>query len=197
MDYERIAADALPTDTVALARALVGVTLVRISSQGVTAGRIVETEAYPLGDPASHAFNGRSRRNGAMFLGPFYSYVYFIYGTYFCFNVSSEPVGIGAAVLVRALEPIAGLELMERRRGTAVVRDLCRGPGRLAQALDIDRALDGRELLTDSELWLAHGRNAGKVGTSRRIGITKAAHRRLRFFERGNSFVSGPKLLNQ
>ena len=171
--------------------------LVRDSVDGRSAGRIVETEAYVIGDPASHAYMGPRQRNATMFLEPFLSYVYLIYGTSFCFNVTSEPRGEGAGVLVRALEPLDGIELMERRRRSDSLRDLCRGPGRLTQALDIDRSLDGRSLLTDPDLWLARAPRArGPIGVSRRIGITRAAHRRLRFYERGNPFVSGPRTLS-
>ena len=135
-----------------------------------------------------------------MFLGPFHAYVYKIYGTAFCVNVTSETEGDGAAVLVRALEPLEGLGAMESRRGTTRVRDLARGPGRLCQALQIDVALDGIDLLRDKRLWLAapqeSTRDAAGVGKSRRIGITKAAERLLRFYEKGNPFVSGPKALS-
>lgn len=136
-----------------------------------------------------------------MFLGPFHAYVYKIYGTSFCVNVTSETAGEGAAVLIRALEPLEGLALMEQRRGTTRVRDLARGPGRLAQALDIDLELDGVALLNDRRLWLAAplgtaGAAKARIGTSKRIGITKAAERLLRFYERANPFVSGPKALS-
>lgn len=197
MEYRRLAFGDLPIETEALAKALLGVVLVRDSIAGRTAGRIVETEAYTIGDPASHAYRGPRPRNASMFLDPFHAYVYLIYGTNFCFNVTSESRHQGAAVLVRALEPVDGIDLMKRRRRTEVLRDLCRGPGRLAQALEIDRSLDGRRLLEDRELWLAHPlRAGGPIGVSRRIGITRAAQRRLRFYERGNPFVSGPRALS-
>jgi DNA-3-methyladenine glycosylase len=114
-------------------------------------------------------------------------------------NVTSETAGEGAAVLVRALEPLEGLAAMESRRGTTRVRDLARGPGRLCQALEIDLALDGVHLLLDKRLWLAAHQGStrsARVGKSRRIGITKAAERLLRFYEKGNPFVSGPKALS-
>lgn len=197
MIFERLDASELAVGTEELARGLIGVVLVRDSVDGRSAGRIVETEAYVIGDPASHAYMGPRQRNATMFLEPFLSYVYLIYGTSFCFNVTSEPRGEGAGVLVRALEPLDGIELMERRRRSDSLRDLCRGPGRLTQALDIDRSLDGRSLLTDPDLWLARAPRArGPIGVSRRIGITRAAHRRLRFYERGNPFVSGPRTLS-
>ena len=171
--------------------------LVRDCPDGRTAGRIVETEAYVLDDPASHAYRGRSMRNASMFLPPFHAYVYKIYGTSFCVNVTSESEGEGAAVLIRAIEPLEGLDLMEARRDTTRVRDLARGPGRLCQALSIDRALDGVNLLAARSLWLAANPASGtRAGKSRRIGITKAAHRLLRFYEKGNPFVSGPKSLS-
>ncbi len=196
-EFVRIPRGELPSKTAALARALIGVVLVRETDDGIVAGRIVETEAYTVGDPASHAYAGERPRNRSMFLAPFHAYVYFIYGTNFCFNVTSEDKGTGAAVLVRALEPLTGIAVMERRRGTTAVRDLCRGPGRLAQALAIDRSLDGLDLLSAQALWLARlAGTAARVGTSTRIGITRAAHRRLRFYERGNPFISGPRRLS-
>ncbi len=195
--YRRLHAADLPSGTVHLARALIGTVVVREGPEGRCAGKIVETEAYVLDDPASHAYRGRSKRNASMFLAPFHAYVYRIYGTSFCVNVSSESEGAGAAVLIRALEPLEGLQLMEQRRGTTRVRDLCRGPGRLCRALAIDLQLDGIALLRAGELWLAAGQaNPMNVGRSRRVGITKAAHRVLRFYEGGNPFVSGPKSIS-
>lgn len=197
MRYRRLSAADLPAATVDLARALIGCVLVRDDDTVRTAGRIVETEAYVRDDPASHAYRGPSKRNSSMFLAPFHAYVYKIYGTSFCVNVTSEREGEGAAVLVRALEPLEGLAAMESRRGTTRVRDLARGPGRLCQALAIDLHLDGIDLLLDRRLWLAAGAaGSPAVGASRRIGITKAAERVLRFYERGNVFVSGPKGLS-
>ncbi len=188
----------LPTATIELAKALIGTVLVRDCPDGRTSGRIVETEAYVLDDPASHAYRGRSTRNASMFLPPFHAYVYRIYGTSFCVNVTSETQGAGAAVLVRALEPLAGLALMEARRGTSRMVDLCRGPGRLCQAMAIDLSLDGAALLKSPVLWLAAlDRPRSRIGTSRRIGITKAEERVLRFYERDNPFVSGPRSLSR
>ena len=197
MDFARIDPRRLPVDTEALGKALIGYILVRESDEGITAGRIIETEAYVLGDPASHAFSGLRPRTASMFLDPYHAYIYQIYGSYFCFNVASEPKNTGAGVLVRALEPVEGIKLMQKRRGTLVIRDLCRGPGRLCLALDIDRSLDGAYLPTDSRLWIAApDRPGAPVGRSRRIGITQAANRRLRFYERGNPLVSGPRALS-
>lgn len=187
----------LPVETRALAKALLGCVVVRDCDEGLTAGRIVETEAYLPGDPACHAFTGRSLRNAALFGPPHRAYVYLIYGTSYCFNLSSECDGEGAGVLVRALEPIEGLDLMQRRRGTAVARDLCRGPGRLCRALAIDRSLDGIDLFAHPNLWLAHGGAFRmRIRRSPRIGITRAAERRLRFYAAGSPYVSGPARLN-
>lgn len=196
MRYRRLRAAELPAETVDLARALIGCVLVRELPEGRAAGRIVETEAYVPGDPASHAYRGLGKRNRSMFLAPFHAYVYKIYGTSFCVNVTSETEGQGAAVLLRALEPLEGLGAMEARRGTTRVRDLARGPGRLCQALGIDVTDDGLDLLRDRNLWLGAADGARAIGASRRIGITKAAERILRFYEKGNIFVSGPKALS-
>ncbi|MBV8067930.1 MAG: DNA-3-methyladenine glycosylase [Candidatus Eremiobacteraeota bacterium] len=197
MTLRRLAPENLPIETRALARALLGCILVRDSTQGLTAGRIVETEAYLPGDPACHAFRGKSARNATLFGPPHRAYVYQIYGTSFCFNLSSERNGEGAGVLVRALEPIEGLKLMQRRRATQNARDLCRGPGRLCQALAIDRSLDGVDLSTHPHLWLADGgARAVRVRRSPRVGVTQAAERRLRFYAAGSPFVSGAARLN-
>jgi DNA-3-methyladenine glycosylase len=176
---------------------LIGLVLVRDEDGRRVAGKIVETEAYVLRDPASHAYRGKSRRNASMFLAPFHAYIYKIYGTSFCFNVSGEDEAVGAAVLVRALEPIDGIATMVQRRGTQAVRDLCRGPGRLCAALAMDRRLDGIDLLRSRELWLADAGFAGlRIGKSKRIGIVKAANRHLRFYEIGSPFISGPRRLS-
>lgn len=195
--YRRLTPGELPEETPALARALLGCVLVRSSPEGITAGRIVETEAYLPNDPACHAFSGKSARNATLFGPPHRAYVYQIYGTSFCFNLSSERDGLGAGVLVRALEPLQGFDLMRSRRSAERLRELCRGPGRLCRALAIDRAFDGVDPLRDSELWLAAAPNPrGRIGVSRRIGIRKAAHRRLRFYEAGSPYVSGPARLS-
>ena len=180
-----------------MAKALIGWNLVRVTADGLASGRIVETEAYLRNDPASHTYRGERPRNRAMFGPPFHAYVYRIYGAHWCFNVTSETHGHGAAVLVRALEPLEGLELMRARRGCDDVRLLCRGPARLAQALEIDRSLDGCDLLGGRELYLTEPeRKASGIRRSRRIGITKAAHRLLRFYERGSAYLSGPRRLS-
>jgi DNA-3-methyladenine glycosylase len=188
---------ALPAATVELARFLIGKVVVRELPEGVVSGRIVETEAYLVGDAASHAFRGMTARNRSMFLERGHAYVYLAYGTSMMLNVTSEAAGVGEAVLVRALQPLTGIGLMERHRGTTILRDLARGPGRLAQALAIDRALDGIDLCRFGPLWLAEDdREPGEIGVSIRIGITKDADRLLRFYLRGSPFLSGSRALN-
>jgi DNA-3-methyladenine glycosylase len=187
----------LPTDTAALARYLIGKIVVRRLSEGVVSGRIVETEAYIVGDAAGHAYRGMTSRNRALFLERGHAYVYLAYGTSYMLNVSSEMPGIGAGVLIRALEPLEGIAIMQRNRGIERLRDLARGPGRLAAALRIDRRLDGLDLCRKGPLWLARSdRKVGEIGQSIRIGISQDAGRPLRFYLRDNPFVSGPRSLN-
>jgi DNA-3-methyladenine glycosylase len=193
----------LPIDTAALARFLIGKLLVRELPEGLASGRIVETEAYTIGDAAGHAYRGITRRNRALFLEPGHAYVYLAYGVSWMLNVSSETPGIGAGVLIRALEPLEGIAIMANNRGTERLRDLARGPGRLAKALRIDRSLDGLDLCRKGPLWLARDDHSaseigkGKIGESVRIGISRDADRVLRFYVRGSPFVSGAKLLNE
>jgi DNA-3-methyladenine glycosylase len=187
----------LPVDTAQLARFLIGKMLVRALPEGVAGGRIVETEAYSIGDPAGHAYRGVTPRNRALFLERGYAYVYLAYGRSFMLNVSSEAAGLGAGVLIRAIEPTDGITIMERNRGINRARDLARGPGRLCAALGIDRGLDGIDLCRTGPLWLgSDGHAPEEIGQSKRIGITRAADSPLRFYVRGNWFVSGPRQLN-
>ena len=192
----------LPIDTAELARALLGTLLVRELPEGVASGRIVETEAYVIGDAAGHAYRGMTPRNRSLFLERGHAYVYLAYGVSFMLNVSSEASGIGAGVLIRALEPIEGVSIMRQNRGVERLRDLARGPGRLAQALRIDRSLDGLDLCEEGPLWLARDdRDPGEIGDeeigeSVRIGISQDAERVLRFYRRGSLFVSGARALN-
>jgi len=189
--------EALEAGAERAAQALLGATLRSRIGGARVAGRIVETEAYLAdGDGASHSAPGRTARNASMFAGAGTAYVYLIYGMHHCFNVATGPEGRGEAVLVRALEPLEGLDAMRARRGARIRdRDLCRGPGRLAQALGIDRALDGAGLLArtgplrlEPGAALAHARGP-------RVGITKAADLPLRFTANDPDlarWVSGP-----
>lgn len=192
----RLRRSELPENTVALARFLIGKTLVREIPSGRISGRIVETEAYVPGDAAAHSFRGPTRANRSLFLRRGHAYVYFAYGSSFMMNVSAETDGIGGGVLIRALEPLEGISLMRRHRRTENLFDLSRGPGRLACAMKIDKRYDGMDLCARGPLWLgAAVRPAGEIGESVRIGISREVHRLLRFYERGNPHVSGPKRL--
>lgn len=188
----------LPVDTASLARFLIGKTLVRDTPDGRMSGRIVEVEAYVPGDASGHAYVGLTDRNRSLFLRRGHAYVYFIYGMHFCVNVSGDREGVGAGVLLRALEPIEGLAIMQARRRTHRLTELAQGPGRLAQAMAIDRSLDGVDLCARSPLWLASEvRLPSRVATSVRIGISKETTRPLRFYEAGNPHVSGPPALRR
>jgi DNA-3-methyladenine glycosylase len=201
----------LPVGTVDLARYLIGKIVVRDLPHLRMAGRIVETEAYPPKDPAAHHYRGPTPRNQAMYLERGRAYIYFSYGNHFMLNVSAELPGVGGGILIRALEPLEGIAEMERRRGTTRLYDLARGPGRLAQALHIDFTVNGVDLCAPGPLWLGELTSARaarseaekieldrapRMGISRRIGITKAASRLLRFYERGSRFVSCASRLN-
>ena len=196
MNIRRLRRRDLPQDAQRLARTLIGKVLVHDLPSGRMAGRIVETEAYLSNDASCHAFRGPTPRNRSLFLRHGHAYVYFIYGTWFALNVSAEKAGVGSGILLRALEPLEGLDLMRRRRGAVPAADLARGPGRLATAFGIRRRHDSLDLCAPGRLWLGRIRRpAGPIGRSVRIGITKETHRLLRFFERGNPCVSGPARL--
>lgn len=185
-------------------RELLGKVLVRTERRKYLAARIVEVEAY-LGknDGASHSFVGRTVRNAVLFGPPGHAYVYFIYGTHYCLNVSCLPDGVAGGILFRAVEPLVGLEIMAKARGLALngargLRNLTSGPGRLAEAFGITRERDNGKDLTsaDSDLFIADdGCRVSKVLTTPRIGITKAAERPWRYVIAGNPFVSGPRNL--
>jgi len=187
----------LPMGTMELAQYLLGKTLVHQLPTARLSGVIVETEAYPPGDAAGRAFRGKTKGNQTLFLGRGYCYVYFTYGSSFMVNVTSEEPGVGAGVLLRALEPLEGIETMQRFRKTTRMRDIARGPGRLAQSMQIDKRYDGIDLCAGEALWLGTpARPIAAVGSSTRIGLTREVHRKLRFFETGNPYVSGPKSLS-
>lgn len=196
--YRPIARSELPDDTAALARMLIGKVVVRELPEGLASGRIVETEAYVVGDAAGHGYRGMTPRNRSLFLERGHAYVYLAYGISYMLNVSSEMEGTGTGVLIRALEPLEGIDIMRRNRGVERLRDLARGPGRLAMALRIDRSLDGLDLCREGPPWLAEDDHApGEIGQGIRIGISKDADRLLRFYVRGSPFVSGPGSLNR
>ena len=183
-------------NVVSVARELLGKVLIRETDEGVTSGRIVETEAYKAkGDPACHAARGRTKRNATMFGPPGHAYVYTIHAKY-CFNVVTQPDGEPSAVLVRAIEPIDGIELMSRRRGLDKPLDLARGPARLCQAMALDTRDDQCDLTLGERLWIVDNGEAVKksqVVACERIGISSARHLKLRFLIRGNEFASGQR----
>ena len=188
----------LPVDTLSLARFLIGKFIVHDLPSGRLSGRIVEAEAYPPGDPAGHHFRGPTPRIRSMYQAPGHAYVYFNYGAHFMLNVSSEPKGQAGGILIRAVDPLDGIEIMQRHRKTKNLLDLTRGPGRLAAAFKINRQQDGLDLCAPGALWLAELLPAPPplpVGVTTRIGLSRAAHQPFRFYEIGNPFVSGPKRL--
>jgi DNA-3-methyladenine glycosylase len=186
----------LPAETLALAPFLVGKLLIHASPLGMAGGRIVETEAYPPSDAAGHGFRGLTRSNAPLFLAHGHVYVYRAYGSAWMLNFSSETAGTGAGVLIRALEPLVGLELMRARRPQVKPRDLARGPGRLAAALGVDPAVSGTPVGARGPILLADDGFEADIKRSVRIGISRNTEQRWRFFQRGSVFVSGPRSLN-
>lgn len=184
----------LPVDTTELARFMIGKYLVRELPDGRMSGRVVETEAYPLGDSTSHAFKGRRPHNGSMFLAPGHAYVRLTYGMSYMLNMSAEAEELGAGILFRAIEPLEGLPFMEARRKGVPLRDLARGPGRLTTALGIGPSFDGWDLCAGRDLWIGVVEIGDTpIGVTTRIGLSREMHLPLRFFEPGSRFVSGPR----
>jgi DNA-3-methyladenine glycosylase len=182
-------------DTLTVARELLGCTLVRRTPEGIAAGIVVETEAYLADDPACHASRGRTRRNASMFGPPGRAYVYPIHQVH-CLNAVTGVEGVAEAVLIRALEPTEGMALMRRRRGAHRDRDLARGPGRLCQALEIDRALDGAALWGKALAILPRTGPIPRAVAGPRVGIREAAEMPWRFTVEGSPYLSrGPKPL--
>lgn len=177
-------------DTLALSKLLLGCTLVHESPEGRTAGIIVETEGYLQNDPACHAYRKKSARNAPMFENAGTCYVYLIYGMHYCVNISSGAKDVGEAVLIRALEPTEGIGLMQKRRKTNDLKNLCNGPAKLVQAMGV--TLDFNFLTLDSEDFhcLESTYNDFSIVTTTRIGITQGADLPYRFYIEGNRFVS-------
>ncbi len=181
--------------TLKIARELLGKVIIRRIGDKVLAGKIVETEAY-IGedDPASHAFRGMTLRNKIMYLQGGHAYVYFTYGMHYCFNVVTEREGFPSAVLIRAVEPVYGIELMKKFRGVEDIYNLTNGPAKFCQAFKIDKSFNGVSLLGD-EIFIAFPLigEKFKIGRSERIGIKSGLDRKWRFFIKGNPFVSKVK----
>lgn len=176
------------------AKRLLGSYLIRKEKNEKLIGQIVETEVYHECDPASHSCRGRTKRCEVMFGPPGIAYVYIIYGIYYCFNIVTEKEGVGAAVLIRALKPIKGIQTMKKNRGGKVdVMNLCNGPGKLCQALNISKTKNGLNLFNkNSSLqlkWAKPIKNKNIVKT-KRIGISKAKHKLLRFYVKNLEFIS-------
>lgn len=189
----------LPTDTVELARFMVGKYLVHDLPEGRVSGRLVETEAYPVGDSTNHAYRGLRPYNAALFRAPGHAYVKLVYGASYMINMSAEPEGEGAAVLFRAVEPLGGVPIMQRRRPGVDLVDLARGPGRLCAAFAIGPQSDGADLCGGRALWIGRlddgGSSVARIAATKRIGLSREMHALLRFYEPGSAFVSGPKRL--
>jgi DNA-3-methyladenine glycosylase len=188
-------------DVVDVTRELLGRLLIRESAEGTTVGRIVEAEAYLAeNDSACHAAKGKTRRNASMFGPPGHAYVYAIHSRW-CLNVVTEPENIACAALIRAVEPLEGLDLMRARRKREKLLELARGPGRLCEAFGIDRQLDGWDVTLGEKLWIAAGKQrllkSEAVGISPRIGVTSAHDLMLRFFIANSPWVSGRKSWKQ
>ena len=184
-----------------VASELLGHFLIRNDSSGISGGIIVETEAYLADDPACHSFGGETARNRSMFGAPGHAYVYLIYGYHYCVNAVCRPVGCGEAVLIRAIAAEFGEDAMRKRREVAKKEELTKGPAKLCEALGIDRKLDGVDLCVPaSPLLIAENPERdklldrlGPITADRRIGISKAAELRLRFYLAGSPFVSRRK----
>jgi DNA-3-methyladenine glycosylase len=170
-----------------VARDLVGC----VVRHGETAGRIAETESYHMTEPACHAYAGVTARTSTLFGPPGHAYVYFSYGIHSLLNAVAEEEGIGAAVLIRALEPVEGLELMRERRGVVRDEELCNGPGKLTQALGIGLALNGTSLV-EGPIEILRREREPRVAIGERIGITKAADLPWRFCDADSPYVSRP-----
>ena len=187
--------------TITVAKALLGKTLIRRSGKMILAATIVETEAYLKNDPASHAFRGITERTRVMFKQGGFLYVYFTYGMHYCANVVSNREGIGEAVLIRAVEPLHGIESMMKRRtknkkgahrnNELLLKNLTNGPAKLAQAFSFTTKDSGIDL-TGDEIFIAHAPtiSRSKIMRSKRIGISKAKNKLLRFYLKDNPWVS-------
>jgi len=188
-----VSRDFYEADVLSVAKGLLGRLLVHCSEGGRTSGMIVETEAYSAeGDPSCHAWRGKTNRNAVMFGPPGRAYVYFIYGNHYCFNVVTNRVGRAEAVLIRALEPVEGMETMHKRRGKHhQINNLTSGPGKLCAALGIGRSENGLSIL-EPPLFIAAYREieTAAIGISGRIGISRGKEKPWRFFLRDNPFVS-------
>lgn len=177
-----------------MARELLGCLLVRILDGERLAGLIVETEAYRgQRDPASHAFRGSTKRNEVMFGPAGHAYVYFTMGAHFCLNITTENKKTPAAVLIRAIEPVEGIDVMKRNRGLDAVNRLADGPGKLTKALKIQKDLNGEDVVRSNMLFLESGTAPKEIAASSRVGISSGKSFKWRFYVKGSEFVSRAK----
>jgi len=182
-------------ETIAVAEQLLGCHLVHLEEEGTTCGKIVETEAYLVNDSAAHSFIGKTKRNNMLFGPVGHAYVYFVYGMHYCVNVVTGKEGSGEAVLIRALEPLKGILVMEKRRGTGDIRSLCSGPAKLTQALGITLAMNGASLFEgplqiQSPDMVPDQTEPFAIVQTTRVGIVKSREFPLRFYIRGSRFIS-------
>lgn len=195
--YKKLNYNFYQNDTIVVARNLLGKYLFRKIRTGYLIGKIVETEAYlGIDDPACHASKKKTKRNEVMFCNGGVAYVYFIYGNYYCFNVVTEKEDYGSAVLIRAIEPIEGIEVMKRNRKN--VKDeisLTNGPSKLCLAFEIDKKLNGEDL-TEENIFIAEKKEKEQliISVTKRIGITEGADLPYRFYIQGNKFVTKHKI---
>ncbi len=197
-NLKRLELDFYLQPTLKVAKELLGKIIVRKLKGQILAGKIVETEAY-IGedDPASHAFGGITQRNKIMYLLGGHIYVYFTYGMHYCFNVVTENEGFPSAVLIRAVKPIEGIELMKKFRRNDEIKNLTNGPAKFCQAFAIDKSLNGKSLLGDEIFIVESIDNVKfKIGRSPRVGVKSGLDKKWRFFIVGNPFVSKAKPLN-
>ncbi|MGD0637275.1 MAG: DNA-3-methyladenine glycosylase [Nitrososphaerales archaeon] len=180
-----------------VARSLLGSTLVRVIGATVFRSKVVEVEAYRgADDPASHAYRGVTKRTSVMFGEPGHAYVYFTFGFHHCLNLTTEAEGEPGAVLIRAVEPLDGIEEMRRRRGVEALMNLTSGPGKLTKAMGIDLRLNGEDVVKSKELFLLRGAREERVAVSTRIGVSKGREKPWRFYIDGSPFVSGARTHN-
>jgi DNA-3-methyladenine glycosylase len=177
------------SDSILAAPALLGYKLIVSTPDGETSGYIVETEAYHTNDPASHSFIGITKRNRSLFEAPGTVYVYFTYGMHYCVNIVTGPKDQGQAVLIRAIEPISGFDLMAKRRVISKLSSLTNGPAKLTQAMAINKSFDGSSIL-NGPLRIETGFKPKVITAAPRIGISKAKDYEWRFYIEGNRFVS-------
>lgn len=178
-------------DTKLVAKELLGKLLVRYTSEGELIGKIVETEAYyGEGDPASHSFRGKTERSSVMWGPPGIAYVYFTYGMHFLLNVVTEKEGVPGAVLIRALEPLKGIEIMQKNRGKKRLTELTTGPGKLTQAFGINGRFNRQNLTRGNLIITQENRENFEIESTSRIGIKNGLDMKLRFYIKGNPFVS-------